>query len=65
MSKSRVSFQQAQERLVNALHDYQVATLEMSLAMQRLSGHTQAFYTPLKKVLVTSGAMITPRGNDH
>ena len=65
MSKSRVSFQQAQEQLVNALHEYQAATLEMSLAMQRLTGHTQAFYQPLKKVLFTSGSMITPRVNDH
>jgi hypothetical protein len=65
MSKARVSFQQAQEQLVNALHEYHAATLEMSLAMQRLTGHTQAFYMPLRKVLCTSGAMITPRDNNR
>jgi len=65
MNKSRVSLQQAQEQLVNALHNYQAATLEMSLAMQRLTRHTQAFYPPLKTVLFTAGSMITPRVNDH
>ena len=65
MSKPTPNFHEAQQKFVEALHDYQTAARDMSLALQRVTTHTHAFYTPLKSVVLTSGSMITPRGLDR
>jgi len=62
MKQITPTFREAQHEFVKALHAYHTATRDMSLALQRVTHHTQAFYKPLKTVLYISGSMITPGG---
>jgi hypothetical protein len=62
MTKPACSFSQARDALVKALTDYQTATRDMSLALERVSAKTGAVYESLSTVIHTSGAMIARRG---
>ena len=56
MSKPAFSFHESRDAFIKALHDYQEATLEMNLALQRMTRHTHALYTPLKSIVRSSGS---------
>jgi len=51
MKTPACSFVEARNALMKALTDYQTATLEMSLALQRLTNHNTYFYQQLDKVV--------------
>jgi hypothetical protein len=59
MSKSTHSLNEALNKFVNALHEYQAATLDMNLAMHKVAIHTQTFCKPLKAIILSSGSMAT------
>jgi hypothetical protein len=61
MDKPNCSFGKARDAFLKALTDYQTATRDMSLALERISNQTGNFYELLSTVVHTSGSMITPR----
>ncbi|MBI2307448.1 MAG: hypothetical protein HYU78_09105 [Rhodocyclales bacterium] len=56
-----ITFSEARDAFVKALTDYQTATRDMSLALQRISDRTSSFYQSLQTVVNTTGSMIVPR----
>ena len=60
MSKSAYSVNEAAHAFLKALHDYQSATRDMNVSLQRLYGHLYDFGKPLKHIVVTTGSAITP-----
>ena len=60
MSKSAYSVNEAAHAFLKALHDYQSATRDMNVSLQRLYGHLYDFGQPLKHIVVTTGSAITP-----
>lgn len=60
MSAAPCSFTEARDAFLKALSDYQTATRDMSVALQRVTGHTHAFYESLTDVVNTSGSMLAP-----
>ena len=61
MSRSAYSVNEAAHAFLKALHDYQSATRDMNVSLQRLYDHLYDFSEPLKHIVVTTGAAITPR----
>ncbi|MEI7611896.1 MAG: hypothetical protein WCK63_03245 [Betaproteobacteria bacterium] len=59
MSKKHFTFHESRDAFLKALYDYQEATLDMNRALQRISQQTHALYTPLKRIVHVSGAMVT------
>ena len=59
MSKPAYSVNQAAHEFLKALGDYQTATLNMNLSLQRLYSHLYDFSKPLKHIVVTTGSAIT------
>ena len=59
MSKTHITFHESRDAFLKALYDYQEATLDMNRALQRVNQHTHALYTPLKRIVHTSGSMAT------
>ena len=60
MSKPTCSVNQAAHAFLKALYDYQIATRDMNVSLQRLYGHLYDFGQPLKHIVVTTSAAITP-----
>ncbi|MFC5302829.1 hypothetical protein [Azospira restricta] len=61
MATPKTSFSEARDAFVKALTDYQTATRDMSLALQRISERSTSFYQSLQTVVNTSGSLIAPR----
>ena len=61
MSKPAYSVNEAAHVFLKALYDYQCATRDMNVSLQRLYGHLYDFGEPLKHIVRTSAAAITPR----
>ena len=60
MSKAAYSVNEAAHAFLKALYDYQCATRDMNVSLQRLYGHLYDFGEPLKHIVVTTGSAITP-----
>ena len=60
MSKPTTSVNAAAHAFLKALGDYQAATLDMNRSLERLYGHLYAFGEPLRHIVTTTGAAITP-----
>lgn len=60
MSKPACSVNQAAHAFLKALYDYQIATRDMNVSLQRLSGLLYDFSGPLKHIVHTSGSAIAP-----
>ncbi|HEX5801745.1 MAG TPA: hypothetical protein VFY24_01875 [Azospira sp.] len=61
MATPKTTFSEARDAFVKALTDYQTATRDMSLALQRVAERNSSLYQSLQTVVNTSGSMITPR----
>ena len=60
MSRPAHSVNEAAHAFLKALYDYQCATRDMNQSLQRLYSHLYDFGQPLKHIVVTTGAAITP-----
>lgn len=56
------SFQAARAKFLKALADYQTATRDKNVALQRVFAHTHSIYDGLNQVVSTAAPMITPGG---
>jgi len=61
MATQNVRFTEARNAFVKALADYQTATRDMHLALNRFSGQTARFFDTLQGVVNTSGSLLTRR----
>lgn len=61
MRKPQSSFHEGRNAFMDALYEYQSATLEMNLALQKITKNTRALYAPLKTVVLKSHSAIAPR----
>lgn len=60
MNKPAYSVNAAAHTFLQALGDYQVATLELNRSLERLYGHLYEFSQPLKHIVVATGTALTP-----
>lgn len=58
MATSKTSFSEARQTFIKALVDYQIATRNMNLALQRISDRTASCYQSLQTMVNASGSMI-------
>lgn len=65
MSNAPCNIREAVTVFIEALSDYQSATLRMNQALQRLNGHNYAVCCSVKNILSTTVPAITPRRHDR
>lgn len=65
MSKPPYNLREAVSAFIEALSDYQTATLRMNQALLRLNGHNYAVCNSIKDILDTTVPAITPRNHDR
>lgn len=61
MRKPQMSFHEGRNAFMEALYEYQSATLDMNLALQKITKNTRALYVPLKTVVLQSHSAVAPR----
>ena len=59
MSKPAYSVNETAHAFLKALYDYQTATRDMNVSLQRLYGQLYDFGKPLKHIVQTTGSAIT------
>ena len=58
MTAKAPNLNEACRLFLNALHDYQRATMDMNIALSKLTEHTRQLYPPLLNVVRSSNALI-------
>lgn len=59
MNNSSQTQKEALNKFVEALHAYQTATRDMSLALYKLVSNTKTFCEPLSTIIITSNSIDT------